>query len=165
MTTSTKIPQHQPEPDVVDLEQGTEVGAVEEQAAKYLNKQYPLTVPFTSGATSEMPHPLHYACYDSASLEVIQYIVNKGGKDKLIAKDGEGRYPLHLACMGEASSLDLIQYLINLAPHILSEPDRLARLAPAPNDDSTSVDGPTPRQSNEDTGDTGHTGHTDESRN
>ena len=46
-------------------------------------------------------------------LEVIQYLVNKEGKDTLVAKNKRyGRYPLHWACLG-AASLDVIQYLVN----------------------------------------------------
>ena len=56
---------------------GTDVGAVKEQAAKYLNKQYPLTVPDKSGDPYKLPHPLHYACFDRASLKVVQYLVNE----------------------------------------------------------------------------------------
>ena len=115
MTTSTRGTElGGAKEEVVDLEQGPDVGAVEEQAATYLDTQYPVTVRYKIGGRFKIYYPLHYACCDSASLGVTQYIVNKGEKDKLKLKESDryGMYPFHLACYGGAS-LDVIQYLVN----------------------------------------------------
>mmetsp|Transcript_4588 Transcript_4588/g.6831 ORF Transcript_4588/g.6831 Transcript_4588/m.6831 type:complete len:517 (+) Transcript_4588:138-1688(+) len=64
-------------------------------------------------------YPLHSACRDGASLDVIKYLVEEAdgdnkGKELLGKEDEDGSYPLHLACHGGAS-LEVIKYLVEEA--------------------------------------------------
>eukprot|EP00984_Skeletonema_dohrnii_P014027 scaffold5864_cov93-Skeletonema_dohrnii-CCMP3373.AAC.5 len=64
-------------------------------------------------------YPLHSACRDGASLDVIKYLVEEAdgdnkGKELLGKEDEDGSYPLHLACQGGAS-LKVIKYLVEEA--------------------------------------------------
>jgi len=67
-------------------------------------------------------YPLHSACRDGASLDVIKYLVEEAdgdkGKELLGKADDYGKYPLHYACQGGAS-LDVIKYLV-LSPKRLT---------------------------------------------
>jgi len=62
-------------------------------------------------------YPLHSACRDGASLDVIKYLVEEE-KEPLNKADNDGFYPLHYSCRGGAS-LDVIKYLV-LSPKRLT---------------------------------------------
>ena len=57
--------------------------------------------------------PIHIACMDGASLEVIQALVNSYPES--ITVDFRGYLPLHLACQSNAS-LEVLNFLINSYP-------------------------------------------------
>jgi hypothetical protein len=63
-------------------------------------------------------HPLHWACSEGASLDVIKYLVEEADDDKgkeLLGKaHRDGNYPLHFACW-EGASIDVIKYLVEEA--------------------------------------------------
>jgi hypothetical protein len=56
--------------------------------------------------------PLHFACANKAPLELIQYLVEKGGSHAVQTMNVNGHLPLHYAC-ARAASLEVIEYLVD----------------------------------------------------
>jgi ankyrin repeat protein len=55
--------------------------------------------------------PLHFACANKAPLELIQFLVEKGGRHSVQTTNINGNLPLHFAC-ASAASLEVVQFLV-----------------------------------------------------
>lgn len=55
--------------------------------------------------------PLHYACWFSRSLDLVQYLVSNGAN--IHAVDKCGQTPLHMACYGAYPSVAIVEFLVS----------------------------------------------------
>jgi ankyrin repeat protein len=66
---------------------------------------------------------LHFACANKAPLELIQFLVEKGGSHTVQATNVNGHLPLHYACI-RAASLEVIVYLVSLWVEAVTSADK-----------------------------------------
>lgn len=86
--------------------------------------------------------PLHIACRENAGMKVIKFLVDSY-PDALNMKDTADYVPLHHACRARVASLELIQYLVDRNPSVLTRSPRKYSSAP-PTPRTTSYRGGTP---------------------
>jgi len=90
---------------------GDELREVCSQESPPLDRVKPLIRPESVSATNDKGDlPLHFACYNGASLDTIEFLVLQW-PESISQTDDNGCIPLHWACFGKAP-VNVIDYLI-----------------------------------------------------